>query len=89
MGRAVAVGLMISGIALLGTVTATLAAWFSERVRSEEKATHTLESEVALLRQDIAVLTAALADSNRPTDTELQLPTPGVSPASDIGNGSD
>ena len=34
-GRFVAVALMISGIALLGTVTATLASWLSDRVRSE------------------------------------------------------
>lgn len=33
MGRLVAVGLMAAGVALLGTVTALLAAWFVEQVR--------------------------------------------------------
>jgi voltage-gated potassium channel len=31
-GRMIAVGLMVSGIAILGTVTATLASWFVELV---------------------------------------------------------
>ncbi|WP_375400291.1 potassium channel family protein [uncultured Amnibacterium sp.] len=34
MGRLVAVGLMAAGVALLGTVTALLASWFVEQVRS-------------------------------------------------------
>lgn len=34
-GRFVAVGLMIGGIALLGTVTASLASWLSDRVRED------------------------------------------------------
>lgn len=33
LGRLVAAGLMLSGIALLGSVTATLASWFVERIR--------------------------------------------------------
>ncbi|MGV8897056.1 MAG: potassium channel family protein [Rhodoglobus sp.] len=37
VGRLVAVGLMVSGIALLGTVTATIASWFIELVRQPEK----------------------------------------------------
>ncbi len=32
-GRAIAVGLMIAGIAVLGIVTATLASWLVERVQ--------------------------------------------------------
>ncbi len=35
-GRLAAVGLMIGGIAILGTVTATLASWMVERIREEE-----------------------------------------------------
>lgn len=37
VGRLVAVGLMISGIALLGTVTATFARWFVEIVQRERR----------------------------------------------------
>jgi voltage-gated potassium channel len=36
-GRLIAVGLMISGIALLGVVTATLASWMSERAMLAEQ----------------------------------------------------
>lgn len=53
-GRLVAVGLMVCGIALLGTVTATLASWFNERIRAEEAATNTLIQQVQQLREDVA-----------------------------------
>ncbi|MEU1973316.1 ion channel [Microbacterium sp. NPDC019599] len=36
-GRAIAVGLMIGGIALLGVVTATLASWIVERVEQHDE----------------------------------------------------
>lgn len=49
-GRFVAVGLMIGGIALLGTVTATLASWLSDRVRSETDATTEVLAELRELR---------------------------------------
>lgn len=37
-GRFVAVGLMVVGIALLGVVTATLAAWFVARIQDVQAA---------------------------------------------------
>jgi voltage-gated potassium channel len=40
-GRAIAVGLMIAGIALLGVVTATLASWLVEQVSAENAAERT------------------------------------------------
>jgi voltage-gated potassium channel len=36
-GRFIAVGLMIGGVALIGVVTASFAAWFIDRVRAEEE----------------------------------------------------
>ena len=36
-GRLAAVGLMIGGIAILGTVTASLASWMVERIREDEE----------------------------------------------------
>jgi voltage-gated potassium channel len=36
-GRCVALGLMIGGVALIGVVTASFAAWFIDRVRDQEK----------------------------------------------------
>jgi voltage-gated potassium channel len=49
-GRLVATVLMVAGIALLGTVTATLASWLLEQV------SHTEEREVSDLRSEIEVL---------------------------------
>jgi voltage-gated potassium channel len=45
IGRWIAVMMMLSGIALIGTVTATLATWLIDQIRIEEKATHIEESE--------------------------------------------
>ncbi|MFB9375616.1 potassium channel family protein [Kineococcus gynurae] len=50
-GRLVAVALMLAGIALLGTVTASLASWFIERVGAEQ------EGSAAATRADDAALT--------------------------------
>ena len=41
-GRIIASGLMIAGIALVGSVTATLASWFVERIKdADDQATST------------------------------------------------
>jgi voltage-gated potassium channel len=56
-GRFVAVGLMLGGIALLGTVTATLASWMADRVAVEaDDATAPLLEEVRALRAEVAEL---------------------------------
>ncbi|MFF4485382.1 potassium channel family protein [Streptomyces sp. NPDC001544] len=63
LGRMIAVGLMLSGIALLGVVTANIAAWFISRFekddveerRQTEAITH-LAEEVRLLRAEVAAL---------------------------------
>lgn len=53
-GRLVAAGLMIGGIALIGVITAALASWLIERVRTVE------EDAQAATRRDIAELSARL-----------------------------
>lgn len=61
-GRAVAVGLMLGGIALLGTVTATFASYLVERIQEVEEASRSatrrdvraLADEVAALRLEVA-----------------------------------
>lgn len=61
-GRAVAAGLMIAGIALLGVVTAWLASWLIDRVSEIEEESqaatrrdvHALAAEVAALRQELS-----------------------------------
>ncbi len=55
LGRLVATGLMLVGIALLGVVTAAIAAWFVERLRdveaAEERREATLTDVLSELRQ--------------------------------------
>jgi voltage-gated potassium channel len=62
-GRFIAVGVMIAGIALLGTVTATLASFFIDRVADTAKVEsdetqielRALTDEIAALRRDIGL----------------------------------
>jgi voltage-gated potassium channel len=60
LGRTIAVGLMVCGIALLGTVTATLASWLVEHVSQTEV------SETARLMERIDRLEAKLDAVLRP-----------------------
>lgn len=63
-GRAVAVALMVGGIALIGVVTATLASWIVERVAEESSpARAATEEQVGQLRQEVAELEALLLKS--------------------------
>ena len=66
LGRMIAVGLMLSGIALLGVVTANIAAWFIARFerddaeeRRQTQALETLTKEVRALRTEVAALAEA------------------------------
>lgn len=54
-GRAVATGMMLAGVALLGTLTAALASWLVERV------TDVAQVEQAATRRDVEALTAEVA----------------------------
>ncbi|MFD4316704.1 potassium channel family protein [Streptomyces sp. NPDC058548] len=65
LGRVLAVGLMLSGIALLGVVTANIAAWFISRFdrddaveRRQTELLETLTLEVRALRAEVALLSA-------------------------------
>ncbi len=63
IGRVVAVGLMIGGIALIGVVTATLASWIVERVSLDTERTATAtEAQVDALRGEIAELKEMIRD---------------------------
>ncbi|MER7173685.1 potassium channel family protein [Streptomyces mesophilus] len=66
LGRLIAVGLMLSGIALLGVVTANIAAWFMARFeqddaeeRRQTAAILELTDEVKALRAQVAALSGA------------------------------
>jgi voltage-gated potassium channel len=63
-GRLVAVGLMLAGVALLGVVTATIAAWLIEAVREvETESQAATRADLAQLHRELAELKAML---NRP-----------------------
>ncbi len=62
-GRAVAVALMLAGIALLGVVTATIAAWFVQRLQTTDVATtdanlQDVMAELKEIREQLEALTA-------------------------------
>ncbi len=65
-GRTIAVGLMICGIGLLGTVTATLASWLVENVSATEESDTT--RLLARIDQLEAKIEALHAGSANPTD---------------------
>jgi voltage-gated potassium channel len=76
VGRLVAFGLMLGGIALLGTVTATFASWLVETVAAEKEQAEDLQVTVRRLEDKIDRLAAeserGLARADRaqiPVDT--------------------
>ncbi|WP_432157983.1 MULTISPECIES: potassium channel family protein [unclassified Streptomyces] len=70
LGRLLAVGLMLSGIALLGVVTANIAAWFIARFdkddveeRLHREAIEALTEEVRALRAEVAALSGSRVEA--------------------------
>lgn len=62
-GRIVAAGLMVGGIALIGSVTATLASWIVDKVADDTtKATAATAEQVEQLRVELAEVKAMLTD---------------------------
>ena len=60
-GRAIATALMLSGIALIGVVTATFASWLIEKVQEVEDAAQAVtRQDLAALAQEVAYLRSAL-----------------------------
>ena len=71
LGRLIAVGLMLGGIALLGVVTATLASWIVERVaKQEEDSQSATRGEIKALSRQIAQLHEALDRSRAGEDSD-------------------
>lgn len=68
LGRGVAVGLMVSGIAILGTVTATLASWIVERVSEANAESASVSRDIQLLREEVAALRSMLRADSEPED---------------------
>ena len=66
-GRVIAVGLMIGGIALLGTVTATLASWLVDKVSAQDTKSPAVTVEhMELLRDEIKELRRELRATPAP-----------------------
>jgi voltage-gated potassium channel len=65
MGKLVAVALMIGGIALVGSVTATLASWIVQRVGEEDTAEEVAtRAQIDELREEIRRLSKLLTDDD-------------------------
>lgn len=77
-GRVIAVGLMIGGVALLGVITASVAAWFVRRFSALETVEAEVEQEAATSAAGFAELSARLAGIER----ALGLRAPGDQPPS-------
>ncbi|MFD7625290.1 potassium channel family protein [Streptomyces sp. NPDC059851] len=61
LGRVLAVGLMLSGIALLGVVTANIAAWFIARFEFDDQAERAQTAAIAELTAEVRALRAEVA----------------------------
>jgi voltage-gated potassium channel len=73
VGRIVAVGLMIGGIAVLGVVTAALASWLIEQVghraaQETQANEESLDAEIAAMNLKIDRLTGMLEELSHPTE---------------------
>ena len=67
MGRVVAVALMIGGITLVGTVTATLASWIVQRVAEEDTANEAAtRAQIEELREEIRRLSNLVTHEREP-----------------------
>lgn len=65
-GRFIAVGLMIGGVALIGVVTASFAAWFIDRVRvEEEEQAAATQRDLHAIAERLDVVTAELIELRR------------------------
>ncbi|NNN33546.1 potassium channel family protein [Streptomyces sp. S3(2020)] len=58
MGRIIAVGLMLSGIALLGVVTANIAAWFISRFEKDDVEERRQTEAIVALTEEVRALRA-------------------------------
>jgi voltage-gated potassium channel len=78
-GRAVAVGLMIGGITLIGVITATLASWLVERISDEtSKKEAATEDQVEHLRGEVAELKQLITDLARAGNSSAPAHQPSV-----------
>lgn len=58
LGRLLAIGLMLSGIALLGLITANIATWFISRFEQESAGEKRQTAAIELLTEEVRALRA-------------------------------
>lgn len=86
LGRVIAAGVMVAGIALLGVVTATLASWIVDRVAAQDELSHVatrrevteLTGQVTELKQVLlehAAQVAASEENRKGPEPKLPSPT--------------
>ncbi|MEW1771910.1 potassium channel family protein [Streptomyces sp. NPDC086777] len=66
LGRMIAVGLMLSGIALLGVVTANIATWFIARFEKDDVEERRQTEAIALLTEEVRALRAEVTALRSP-----------------------
>ncbi|MCF6524741.1 potassium channel family protein [Streptomyces sp. JJ36] len=85
LGRLLAIGLMLSGIALLGVVTANIAAWFVARVEREDAESERHAAALAALTTEVRELRAELAELRATPGAARAAPAQGGVPAESPG----
>jgi voltage-gated potassium channel len=70
VGRTVAAGLMLAGIALVGVVSASIAAWFVDRLRSVQHAEHETRTALAEVRHELQNVRILLEAIERQAGTQ-------------------
>jgi len=78
LGRVLAVGLMLSGIALLGVVTANIAAWFISRFEMDDVEERRQTAAIEALTEEVRALRAEVAALSGGAPTAVPHPLPGA-----------
>ncbi|WP_019886011.1 potassium channel family protein [Streptomyces purpureus] len=76
LGRVLAVGLMLSGIALLGVVTANIAAWFISRFERDDEVERRHTALLEALTHEVMELRAEVARLSPPPERPVDVPAP-------------
>ncbi len=76
LGRVLAVGLMLSGIALLGVVTANIAAWFIARFERDDRAERLQLAAIEELHAEVRALRAEVSRLGGPRAGQPVAPAP-------------
>ncbi len=81
LGRVLAVGLMLSGIALLGVVTANIAAWFISRFDRDDAEERRQTAAIELLTEEVRALRAQVSELT----SGAGIPAPGMGEGPPVG----